>query len=236
MRGDPQAPQSFNLYAYVRNNPLMLTDPWGTEAAPGAGSPCSYPEGDEACKNAAKNAAQTEAEQAAKETTSLLPRFYESVEVRASALDVEGNTLHAFVFAAKGAPDSQHSPGFSLVDFIAANTDFGFSASLYFKGWSWSADQWGARGDGRWWVPSDLARGVTTNTQSWVVGADVFVFFGSDRLRAINPPSTGRGSGFPGVGRFPGVEIVFGKDHRIVGVALHWGSSFFFPPGWVTGY
>ena len=78
-----------NLYAFVRHNPLMLTDPWGREAAPGAASPCSYPEGDEACKNPAKNAAQTQGDPAAKETTSLLPRFYESVEARPSALDVE---------------------------------------------------------------------------------------------------------------------------------------------------
>ncbi|WP_038050560.1 RHS repeat domain-containing protein, partial [Thermoanaerobaculum aquaticum] len=241
VRGEVFSPESLNLFAYVGGNPTNLVDPWGLAASGGSGGGPGYrilpdgricvfgEDGEEHCGYSDNVTVTAPAERAGGVPSDYF-RQQQMAELYAwaamqdrAAFAGQRISSHGFVFLRR------------LFDAIAANTDIGVSASLFYRGWSWSADQWGAHGDGTWAFGS-LVKGVAPNTQSWVVGADLYVSFGSDRLRALDPPSVGLGFGWPGVGRLPGIEVLFGKSGGVVGISLHFGPSFFFPPGWVTNY
>ncbi|MGC8817720.1 MAG: RHS repeat-associated core domain-containing protein, partial [Candidatus Hadarchaeum sp.] len=240
LRGDPRSPQSLNLFAYVKGNPRNFVDPWGLAAVGTGPNGDSKPEKDGYC-----DGTTSDPDCQYHEDVTVIGTIYRypllTLGVPLWMVDVVELYIDRYVasdtfFGRPGITSDLGNRWQRFWRWVEQNTDAGVSVSAYYKGWSFSLDQWGQCGGGTLAL-GDLACGTSENVQSWVVGADLWLhLFSPDKMRTVDPPQVGIGFGFPGFGRLPGVEVLFTRSGAFGGVVVHFGPSFFFPPGWVTRY
>jgi RHS repeat-associated protein len=220
---DLSHPQSFNLYAYVRNNPVTLVDPWGLESANSPTAPrrnCDPDgrgnvecQGDQAfARDRAQASAQTEAlasdrgRQPSPEHLAALPKSTNADAPPNQPKDWE--------------PASWQSGLGQPWDWIAQNTDVSVGLDFGALNLSRAAD----------------SRRVSkaSNFSLFAVGFDASLTFGSDRRRAAANHLVGVTYGIPPI--VPPASLygftftLYLDDGSLVGLSINFGFGAFIQP------
>jgi RHS repeat-associated protein len=235
LRGDPAQPQSLNLYAYVRGNPINFVDPFGLKDQ-GAMSPAST--SDESQRDGVCTDVMSDPDCWKEQitVTAKAPRIdlqqiadAHDAKVLQEWLEWQAYTNSAYALrtarrAGPGAPGREPASWQSGLgqpwDWIAQNTDVSVGVDFWALNLSAAAD----------------SRRVSkaSNFSLFAVGFDASLTFGSDRRRAAAKHLVGVTYGIPPIippaSPYGLTFTLYLDDGSLVGLSINFGLGAFIQP------